>query len=548
MSEQRVGKDSILCGGVAIHTARLLFVAMVCGCGGQSVTTGDGASDGAVADVPTRVDVPNVDIPAMPQGRGAPCTVDAECERGLLCAAGPDVTHICTVPCTSDRDCAPENRCLIDRAPNGVRALCSLTEPGTNESGSVCANNNDCASNLCVAQHCRALCMDDANCTMPSHCQPTPEANMIRSCQFEPVAAPRVDETVLYTGNIVVDRPPQNAFELAPDTVSFNLWVQDLEGRNLFASVARLTAPDGATLIDSSSWTIVRDQPVREIIPIYQINSVLVPSSDTLMVQSGRYTYNAGFFNDPDAMTGIRNRRGSIVLRTKRAPGGMIPNNGSLHLRLFFAPGIAVNAARAPADARLQAGLTAMRDAYRAIGIAVDVAGYMDLTAADAARFTLIDSRDELDALFEQRMAGRADEVNLYFVQSIAAAAGLANAIGVAGDIVGPIGVQGTRHSGVCISWNDTLNGGGRNDLLSNVFAHEVGHYMGLWHTQENLPPCRAANQMDCSPFGGVDPISDTATGAGARNNVMFWVASPNQVTFTGGQGRVVRASTLITP
>jgi hypothetical protein len=383
-------------------------------------------------------------------------------------------------------------------------------------------------------------------CSSGAQCLPTAEAAAITSCQFEPVAAPRVDETVLFTGNIPVDRPPMASFELPPDTVSFTLSVQDLEGRELYAAIARLVAPDGALLIDSNTWTIVRDQPVREIIGVSQINTVLVPSSDTLRVQTGRYEYNAGFYNDPMTMTGIRNRRGSVVLRTKRAPGGMIPG-GTLRLRMYFAPGAGVNAAMAPSNARLQAAITGMQAGYRAQSVNVTVVGYSDLTAADAARFTVIDTRAELDELFAQRMPERADEVSLFFVQSIADAE-LANAIGVAGDIVGPSGIQGTRHSGVCISWSETLNGGGASDLLSNVLTHEVGHYLGLWHTQENLPACRSNNQMGCSPFGGIDPISDTPTGAAARANVMFWTAAPRQTTLTNGQGLVVRANTVITP
>ena len=53
---------------------------------------------------------------------------------------------------------------------------------------------------------------------------------------------------------------------------------------------------------------------------------------------------------------------------------------------------------------------------------------------------------------------------------------------------------------------------------------------------------------MNCSPFGGVDPISDTPTdNAGASRNTMFWSAAPGLLTFSAGQGRVLRSSVVVT-
>ena len=181
------------------------FSVILAACAGRAVTPSDGNSGDSSRDV-VQIDViaPTFDIPGMRVGRGAPCTVDPQCEEGLLCASGPDLTHTCTVACSHDSNCQPENLCVVDRSMMGVRSLCSLTDPGTNEPSAVCENNLDCASNLCVSNRCRRLCANDMQCPMPARCMPTAEANGIRSCQFEPVAAPQVDERVIFTGNMPV--------------------------------------------------------------------------------------------------------------------------------------------------------------------------------------------------------------------------------------------------------------------------------------------------------------------------------------------------------
>jgi hypothetical protein len=44
-----------------------------------------------------------------------------------------------------------------------------------------------------------------------------------------------------------------------------------------------------------------------------------------------------------------------------------------------------------------------------------------------------------------------------------------------------------------------------------------------------------------------VDPISDTPTDpTGAARNTMFWSATPGLLTFSAGQGRVLRSSVIV--
>ncbi|MDP3276200.1 MAG: hypothetical protein Q8Q09_13455 [Deltaproteobacteria bacterium] len=516
------------------------------GCAAR-VSAEDAGDSGVDASQDRVVMSSDVVVPPPPRGgRGVVCTQDSECESGLLCAAGPDVGHVCTLACRVESECEPGERCVVDRPSDlPARSLCGLVDPGTGEDGDQCTVNRDCSSNLCTAGACQGLCATDATCATGTRCLLT---TGIRACGAEPVTSPRVDEFSIPTDTMSVDRPLERAFVLPADAVSFALWVRDLEGRELIASIPRLVAPDGVAWIDGNAWTIVRDQPIRELLAQLQINTVLAPSSDRLAILPGRYRYFAGLYNDRDPMTSVRTRRSEIVLRVKRAPGARLPATGNLRVRFYFAPGVAVTAATAPTNARLRDAVVGMTRAYQAVGIALTISGYSDLSGADAARFSVIDSREEIDEMFERRSSERADEVSVFFSRSIASAAGLSGAIGVAGDIVGPTGVQGTRHSGVVIGWDSTLNGGGARDLLSNTLTHEVGHYLGLWHTREQQSPCTTPMQMDCAPFGGVDPISDTATdNAGASRNTMYWQAAPGNLTLSAGQGTVLRGNVVIT-
>ena len=100
--------------------------------------------------------------------------------------------------------------------------------------------------------------------------------------------------------------------------------------------------------------------------------------------------------------------------------------------------------------------------------------------------------------------------------------------LGIAGGIPGPpFVVDGNSHSGVAISWPDTEAG---SDLLGATAAHELGHYLGLFHSPEQA-------QEGTTLSGMHDPISDTPEND--KTNLMWW-ASEGGVTLSPGQGFVL--------
>ncbi len=134
---------------------------------------------------------------------------------------------------------------------------------------------------------------------------------------------------------------------------------------------------------------------------------------------------------------------------------------------------------------------------------------------------------------------------NVFFVQAMDIEG--SGAIGISAGLPGPAALHGTQASGVVFTseflgdevWggDDDVDG---NEYTANVFAHEVGHYLGLFHTSEQ--------------FGnGHDPIDDTPECSGGSfpnncddaNNLMFPYAGIDNRELTEGQSWVLQVNPL---
>lgn len=539
----------------------LLALLIVAGCGSETITpsapadaAADASADAPQVDAPadvtpadvTVVDVPPPPPPPPPTGTlpvGTACERDDQCVTGL-CVNDPNLDHVCGQPCRRDEECFPLGasfNCALDHSGGG-RWACGEVMRSSEDPGNECASDTECFSNACVEGRCHSACATISDCVPGWTCTPFAlTGGRSTYCGHAPITGITAERYTLFENVTDVDRSAEpGRLIVPPDAVSITWTTQDLGGNTLFAAVSRVQAPDAALLVDLRTWSSLRDQSIRTIPSRYQINSATLPSRNMQTVEPGAYTSSHALLND--RMTAVEMRGMRATALVKRAPGGVM-TRGNLLVRAWFVGTRGVSGTTATTNARFNAALAEMRAIYATQGVSIGVVGTLDITGADATRYSIIDSQQELHELFALTGATNTDPVlNLMFVRGISSSAGLENAVGIAGAINGPAGVNGTLASGVVVGWETTV---GRTDIMGQVMAHECGHYLGLWHPVESQAGCTTAAQTMCSPFGGVDAITDTPTGATAASNLMYWQAQGGR-TLSAGQGTVMRAHALV--
>jgi hypothetical protein len=155
--------------------------------------------------------------------------------------------------------------------------------------------------------------------------------------------------------------------------------------------------------------------------------------------------------------------------------------------------------------------------------------------------------------------------------------------VGIDGSIPGPGGIPGTVASGAAVGSGDLRavpvgNAGAcaaagpdfvncGDDRTAYILAHEIGHYLGLYHTTESdgasfdplrdTPQC-ACRQCSATPQScgtanaqvGVDRCLSRATGSTCRggDDLMFWQFSrtSSRGALSPEQGEVMRANPLV--
>ncbi len=223
-----------------------------------------------------------------------------------------------------------------------------------------------------------------------------------------------------------------------------------------------------------------------------------------------------------------------VVLLVK----GRAPAHGVLDLNVHFTGGITAD--NAPNNALVQGALDVVREAYGQVGIDIGTVRLKDIDSG-LASVNLLDNRCEGGDLDSVVGAGAGDErgVDLFFIDTfhcVVNGADVGSAIGgIAAGIPGLPLVHGSRHSGVAVA---TSFAGGDARALGVVMAHEMGHFLGLYHTKES-------NVFGANPV--VDSITDTPDDDSARNNLMYFAAQ-DDTTLTDGQGEVLRSSPFVVP
>jgi hypothetical protein len=355
-----------------------------------------------------------------------------------------------------------------------------------------------------------------------------------RGCGFsDRTSEVQVEEIPLGDAAIARDGAGSAILSLAVpcDAVSLSVSaIQPEGGTPLRIGFTAVTAPDASVILDHGALLGGEDPPLRDFSNLF-VDAMLVPNSteDRLTFPPGIWSWRV--YSAPEIVDGPwPETTATVTAWVKRADAPL--DAGTVDLAIWLVD-IGLTAATAPGDARLVEALGDLGDIFGQAGISLGEVGWRDVADdAEAARLGVVDSTDgfdsELSDLFRLSAAESGLQVNVFLVRSFSSGIN-----GIAGAITGPPAAHGTIHSGVAARAEvGTIDAIG----LGRLMAHEISHYLGLFHVAEN---------PDGSAIYSSDPIADTDADP---QNLMYWSVDPDDpnTDLTEGQGYVLRRSAIV--
>ncbi|MDH4247849.1 MAG: hypothetical protein OEW39_08535, partial [Deltaproteobacteria bacterium] len=278
----------------------------------------------------------------------------------------------------------------------------------------------------------------------------------------------------------------------------------------------------------------------------YQAPALFFPNDGQQWVlPAGTYTFPVGSLNMALTATESDTLTPTVYYMT---PSAVVP---TLKVNLWLVEGVKAGIssdAGVAADREIFGATTYLKDIFQNnANIAVNVAVTARYIAATG--YAVLDTFSEIDTLVKSYPAAPTpdDAVNIFVVDSMGDQTSAspiipAGYIGLALGLPGPFLQEGTVVSGVLAEYQHDGNG----TTLGSIITHELGHYLGLYHTTQT-------NEKQTG-FIGYDPIADTAvcsttplSTCADKDNLMFPVEmgiSPLKVTVE--QGRVLRLNPVM--
>ncbi len=204
--------------------------------------------------------------------------------------------------------------------------------------------------------------------------------------------------------------------------------------------------------------------------------------------------------------------------------------HGRLRVNLCLTGALGIDAKIAALHPRIQTAIKQLRDIYATAGIDVEVA------LRDVQAPQLLVEHDAGDAELSELFGSGRDlpmGINVFLVEQLyrTTPAGTQAIAGLAGGIPGPPLQVGGAQSGVAVS---LALGPAEDDRLGVVIAHELAHFLGLFHTVEAAAPGAAPLE---------DQLDDTDTG---DQWLMHWSPQADSTAFSAEQARRLRTSPWI--
>ncbi|MBA2661282.1 MAG: hypothetical protein H0U74_03255 [Bradymonadaceae bacterium] len=442
-------------------------------------------------------------IPSRGAVDGEPCKQDVDC-RGGTCINAPDWQdgYCTTMNCIDLESCATDyqdNRCFRGSEPNFCVRMCQV--------------DGDCRDGyICTRVGFRtSFCAPDTT--------PRIDLDALENLPFELSCTPSEGGTVEFS------------YAIAPETLAYMVTPISRDGRRLRPS--HVTTPSGAT-INFQTTNAFQTVPSQLF---GSMNPTVVPAIGRFadQLESGEHTYH------------LRTEANEVChyLLEESTPGTTID------LNVYLVGVHGVTAISAEENASIQRVLSQFAAIYESAAIRLGEVNFHDISGDDALRFSVIRSQTEvmqLVALSRQPEGdlSRSLSANIFFVRQFAFSDG-GGAIGISLGLPGAAGLHGSPVSGVVFTSEymgtafeerdgSVVDG---DDFTGVVLAHELGHYLGLFHTSEHFSQ-------------GFDPLEDTPecrSGFPSRcpdlGNLMFPLASVTHTNLTDDQAWVVRVNPL---
>ena len=285
-------------------------------------------------------------------------------------------------------------------------------------------------------------------------------------------------------------------------------------------TLSRVVTEGGETLVDVSvpynrfggdTWTYLTD-------PSFP-TAVLPQTPQTPMPSSGCFAVLP-------VVTGATSDEG--ILYTTVSDG---PEDGRIFLDVVIVEGAGVD------SSDLEPALYAAADLlYYGSGEGTDLyEGWAFYTVSDSSYANIPSDGPQMNAMRSIAAGSNPRSVKLFIIDTFDE--GL---LGIAGGIPGPLGQQGLATSAIVVAAGPH---GGDAEYMAGTIVHELGHYVGLFHTTE-------------SKGGAWDPLGDTPECPGTEitpancsdgTNLMFWSHSPDgeETVISGEQADVFNNSPI---
>lgn len=351
------------------------------------------------------------------------------------------------------------------------------------------------------------------------------------------------------TGTIEID--------VGADVYSFTVLVYGHPETTLI--LESVEAPDGTKLVDPQEPPGLSDNQRaaargfaaqfysrNRLIGSRKTGAFLVPNTPDVGWQQGTYKVQVGSYAITLGQTSVTkdpvDRPVHVVVLVRTAT--QRPTTGTLNLTLHFTGSNGLTAATAPSHQSLQQAIELMRTSYGDVGVVLGDIKYVDI--ADQSLQTIVLTSEiceggDLDKLLRKSADVSENNLNLFFVERfqciVFGGLDIGQAVGgISGGIPGMPLSKGTIHSGVAVATGILVQD---PQTSAVVMAHETGHFLGLYHTQEN------------NLFGGgpsiYDIIEDTPNDSGAQDNLMYFSAGTS-TKLTPGQGFVMHNNPWVKP